>query len=180
MPLPPGPLGLPVIGDSVALYRDPYGYGQRRFATYGPISKARLLGKPAVMLLSAEGQRFVLVNAQRSLDTGAGYAILTLSPHAYGRFSVHPRQRPSESPKGLPGPLNIPSRVLIPVEHQSTIGAHMRSDGETVLDSFPTATTVLAGIGGRHRNHSTASVYCFAFEDGPNCAQPASLMLLAT
>jgi retinoid hydroxylase len=76
MPLPPGPLGLPVIGDTVSLYRDPYSYGHERFARYGPISKARLLGKPAVMLLSAEGQRFVLVTAQRSFDTGAGYAIV--------------------------------------------------------------------------------------------------------
>jgi retinoid hydroxylase len=76
MPIPPGPLGLPLVGDTLALYRDPYGYGQRRFARYGPVSKANLLGKPAVMLLSAEGQRFVLVTAQRSFDTGAGYAIV--------------------------------------------------------------------------------------------------------
>ncbi|PWT75058.1 MAG: hypothetical protein C5B60_05915 [Chloroflexi bacterium] len=76
MPVPPGSLSWPVIGDTVSLYRDPYGYGLKRFTRYGPISKARLLGKPAVMLLSAEGQRFVLVTAQRSFDTGAGYAIV--------------------------------------------------------------------------------------------------------
>ena len=43
----------------------------------------------------------------------------------------------------------------------------MGPDGETLLDPLPTATAVLAGIGGRHRNHSTASICCFAFEDGP-------------
>lgn len=76
MRVPPGSLGLPLVGDTISLYRDPYTYGQRRFSQYGPVSKARLLGKPAAMLLSAEGQRFVLVTAQRSFDTGAGYAIV--------------------------------------------------------------------------------------------------------
>jgi len=69
-------MGLPLVGETLTLYRDPYHYGQQRFASYGAISKANLLGKPAVMLLSAEGQRFVLVTAQRSFDTGAGYAIV--------------------------------------------------------------------------------------------------------
>ncbi len=76
MTIPPGSFGPPLIGETLALFRDPYRYGQRRFARYGPVSKTRLLGKPAVMLLNAEGQRFVLVTAQHSFDTGAGYAII--------------------------------------------------------------------------------------------------------
>ncbi len=72
----PGRLGPPLIGETAALYRDPYGYGASHYERYGPIFRSRLLFKPAVILLSAEGQRFVLQTAQKSLDTGAGYAIV--------------------------------------------------------------------------------------------------------
>src|SRR5215469_12651242 len=43
----------------------------------------------------------------------------------------------------------------------------MGPDGETLLDAFPAAAAVLGGIGRRHGDDSTASVPCFAFEDGP-------------
>lgn len=43
MPLSPGPFGLPLVGETLALFRDPYSYGQRRFTQYGDLSKARLL-----------------------------------------------------------------------------------------------------------------------------------------
>ena len=43
----------------------------------------------------------------------------------------------------------------------------MGPDGETLLHPFPTSTTLLTGISGRHRDHATASVCCFAFENGP-------------
>jgi amphi-Trp domain-containing protein len=38
---------------------------------------------------------------------------------------------------------------------------------QTFLDPHPTAATVLGGIGGWHGDDATASVCCFAFEDGP-------------
>src|SRR5262249_42586654 len=43
----------------------------------------------------------------------------------------------------------------------------MGTHGETLLDARSTATAVLAGIGRWHGDHSTASICCFAFEDGP-------------
>lgn len=72
----PGRSGPPLIGETLAIYQDPYNYGQTHFARYGPFFRSHLLGKPAVVFLSAEGQRFVLLTAQKSLDTGAGYAIV--------------------------------------------------------------------------------------------------------
>ena len=50
----------------------------------------------------------------------------------------------------------------------------MGTHGETLLDAFPTAAAILAGVRGRHGHHSTASVCCFAFEDGPKL-RPASI-----
>ena len=72
----PGRTGLPVAGETLTLYRDPYGYGASHFKEYGPVFRSHLLGKPAVVFLSAEGQKFVLLTAQKSLDTGAGYSIV--------------------------------------------------------------------------------------------------------
>jgi hypothetical protein len=43
----------------------------------------------------------------------------------------------------------------------------MGSHGEALLHPCATAATVLAGIGRWHGDDATASVCCFAFEDGP-------------
>lgn len=71
-----GRSGPPLVGETLRLYRDPYGYGASHFTRYGPLFRSHLLTKPAVVLLSAEGQRFVLHTAQKSFDAGAGYAIV--------------------------------------------------------------------------------------------------------
>ena len=42
----------------------------------------------------------------------------------------------------------------------------MSTDRETLRHSLPTATAVLAGVGGWNRHHATASVCGFACEDG--------------
>jgi hypothetical protein len=49
----------------------------------------------------------------------------------------------------------------------------MGANGETLLDPCPAVTAVLAGIGGGNGNHATASVCCFAFEDGPKLCPPS-------
>ena len=51
----------------------------------------------------------------------------------------------------------------------------MGANGETLLHPLPTATAVLAGIGRRHRHHSTASVCCFALENAPKL-RPARII----
>jgi retinoid hydroxylase len=76
MPSLKGRFGPPLVGETLALYRDPYAFGAHHFARYGPVFKSHLLGKPTAVFLSAEGQRYVLVTAQHSLDTGAGYRII--------------------------------------------------------------------------------------------------------
>jgi retinoid hydroxylase len=76
MRTPPGHMGWPIIGETLALFRDPYRYGQRRFAQYGEVSRARLIFRPAVMLLSARGQQWALVEAQADLSAREGYALI--------------------------------------------------------------------------------------------------------
>lgn len=63
-PLPPGQFGPPVIGETLAFFRDP-NFVADRHQQYGPIFKTRLLGKPTVFLKGFELNRFVLSNENR-------------------------------------------------------------------------------------------------------------------
>jgi retinoid hydroxylase len=76
MVLPKGRMGLPILGETMTLFRDPYAYGSQRFTRYGEVSRARLMFCPAVMLLSAPGQQWALQTAQADLSTAGGYALI--------------------------------------------------------------------------------------------------------
>ncbi len=53
--LPPGRLGLPWLGETLALLRNPFGFLDARRRQYGPVFKSRILGRPTVFLGGAEG-----------------------------------------------------------------------------------------------------------------------------
>jgi cytochrome P450 len=57
--LPPGNLGLPVIGETIAFFTD-RDFAQKRHAKYGPVFKTNLFGQTTVFLQGAEGNRFIL------------------------------------------------------------------------------------------------------------------------
>jgi len=61
LPLPPGSLGLPVIGETLQFFRDP-DYASRRHREYGDLFKTRLLGQPTIFVRGAEASRFVLTH----------------------------------------------------------------------------------------------------------------------
>ena len=53
-PLPPGRLGLPWLGETVAIARSNHGFYEDRFDKYGPIFKTRLFGVNFVVVSGAE------------------------------------------------------------------------------------------------------------------------------
>ena len=57
--LPPGSLGLPVLGETLSFLFDPQ-FIQKRFGQYGPIFKSRILGRPTVFMVGPEAVEFVL------------------------------------------------------------------------------------------------------------------------
>ncbi|CAA6664967.1 unnamed protein product [Spirodela intermedia] len=62
LPVPPGSMGLPWIGETHQFYsEDPNVFFASRQKRYGEIFKTHLLGCPCVMLASPEAARFVLV-----------------------------------------------------------------------------------------------------------------------
>uniref|UniRef100_A0A1D1YN06 (+)-abscisic acid 8'-hydroxylase n=1 Tax=Anthurium amnicola TaxID=1678845 RepID=A0A1D1YN06_9ARAE len=62
LPLPPGSMGWPHLGETLQLYsQDPNVFFASKQKRYGEIFKTHLLGCPCVMLASPEAARFVLV-----------------------------------------------------------------------------------------------------------------------
>jgi retinoid hydroxylase len=61
MALPPGSLGLPLIGDTLNFLQDSQ-FAKKRHQQYGPIFKTSLFGKPTVFVRGQEATLFVLSN----------------------------------------------------------------------------------------------------------------------
>ncbi|KAL6859098.1 hypothetical protein ACP4OV_018100 [Aristida adscensionis] len=60
--LPPGSMGLPLIGETIQLYsQNPGFFFSNRLKSYGEIFKTHVLGCPCVVLANAEAARMVLV-----------------------------------------------------------------------------------------------------------------------
>src|SRR5690242_3701452 len=84
---------------------------------------------------------------RKAVDTPPG-----LKPRG---FSVRPRSYRRESPKGLPGPLDIPGRVLVPIENKPAGHTDMGAHAQALGHARSTARTVLGGIGGWHGDDPT-------------------------
>jgi retinoid hydroxylase len=59
--LPPGSLGLPVIGETIAFFTDRE-FALKRHERYGPVFKTNIFGQTTVFLQGVEGNRFILSN----------------------------------------------------------------------------------------------------------------------
>lgn len=59
--LPPGSMGLPLIGETLQLIFDPK-FAEKRFHKYGPVFKTRVVGKPAVFMMGADAVEFILAS----------------------------------------------------------------------------------------------------------------------
>ncbi|AHJ31571.1 cytochrome P450 [Nodularia spumigena CS-584] len=65
LPLPPGNLGLPLIGETISFLRDPE-FAEQRYQQYGPIFKTHLFGQPTIMMIGAEANRFLFSNENQN------------------------------------------------------------------------------------------------------------------
>lgn len=86
--LPPGNYGAPYLGDTARILRDPYAYGKQRFAQYGPVFKTRFLGKPTVVLLSADAHQYVFNTNYRNFLYRDGYGPLGLALFGDGLLMI--------------------------------------------------------------------------------------------
>lgn len=73
LPLPPGRMGLPPIGETVDWARDPLRFARQRYDRYGPVFRSHLMGRPCVVLLGPEANRFILSTHMRLFSSRAGW-----------------------------------------------------------------------------------------------------------
>ena len=57
--LPPGRMGLPVLGETLPFIFDPK-FVEKRYRQYGPIFKTRIIGRPTVFMVGPKAVEFVL------------------------------------------------------------------------------------------------------------------------
>jgi cytochrome P450 len=67
---PPGPHGLPFLGHALQYTRDPFGFMLRCAREYGPVSYARLSGRPHFLLTEPADVERVLVTNHRNYSKG--------------------------------------------------------------------------------------------------------------
>ena len=82
--LPPGSLGLPVIGESFSFVKARQEdwaneWMQSRAAAYGPVFKTSLMGRPTVMLTNRLGNKFVLSAGDDVLSVGQPATVVRLA-----------------------------------------------------------------------------------------------------
>ncbi|MDJ0649144.1 MAG: cytochrome P450 [Xenococcaceae cyanobacterium MO_188.B19] len=65
LPLPPGDLGLPLIGMDKTFLQNPQHFREELYQKYGAISKTRLRGKNYIYLYGYEAVKFVLINEDK-------------------------------------------------------------------------------------------------------------------
>jgi cytochrome P450 len=76
--VPPGRLGLPWLGETLALLRNPFAFLDVRQRRYGPVFKSRILGRPTVFLGSAEGAEAFYDAGNIGRDDAHPYPIVDL------------------------------------------------------------------------------------------------------
>lgn len=64
LPLPPGNLGLPLIGETLNFLRE-RDFVKKRKQRYGSIFKSHIFGRPTIFIVGAEANRFILMNENK-------------------------------------------------------------------------------------------------------------------
>ena len=70
--LPPGSFGLPIVGETLSFLNDP-AFADKRQEKYGSIFKSHILGRPSVVMVGPEANRFILSSHMRHFSWRDGW-----------------------------------------------------------------------------------------------------------
>lgn len=79
-PLPPGSSGLPLLGETLAFAKDPFGFIDQRMAKHGRIFRSRILGRNAVVIAGPDA-------AGRFIDSSVVARHDSMPPHVQELFA---------------------------------------------------------------------------------------------
>lgn len=77
LPLPPGSFGLPLIGETMSFLSDPK-FAEKRQKKYGSVFKTHLFGRPTVMMIGAEANRFLFTSDNQYVTISWPYSTKVL------------------------------------------------------------------------------------------------------
>lgn len=69
----PGEGGLPVVGNTLSLLRDPHGFTERMVQRYGPVYRTHVLGDWNISLIGPEANTLVLRNREKIFSSTQGW-----------------------------------------------------------------------------------------------------------
>lgn len=69
----PGEDGLPLVGNTFRIIKDPVGFGRRMAETYGPVYRNNAFGGPTVMLLGPDANELVLFDREKIFSSEQGW-----------------------------------------------------------------------------------------------------------
>lgn len=72
----PGEDGWPIVGNTMALLKDPLAFGRRMVGKYGPIYRNNAFGGPSVMLMGPEANELVLFDRDKLFSSEQGWGPL--------------------------------------------------------------------------------------------------------
>lgn len=70
---PPGPNGLPILGNSLQFFRNPTSFAERCIRTYGDVVSLRVAGTPTFLLGHPDHVKYVLADNFENYEKGALY-----------------------------------------------------------------------------------------------------------
>lgn len=112
----PGEDGLPIVGDTLELLRDPPAYSRKMFERYGSVYHSHNFGKVNVALLGADANELVLFNKDKifSSEQGWGPILNNLFPRGLMLmdFERHRADRKALSVAFKSGPMKHHCKVL--------------------------------------------------------------------
>ncbi|KKD38260.1 cytochrome P450 [Limnoraphis robusta] len=68
LPVPPGTFGLPFIGETLSFLRDA-DFVKKRQEKYGSVFKTNILGRPTIMMIGSEANRFIFTNEKKYFES---------------------------------------------------------------------------------------------------------------
>ena len=71
MPVPPGDLGVPFLGEALAFLKDPFAFMTARTARHGNVWKTRILGDTVVFFTGPQAFRFFMDPANFTRNAGS-------------------------------------------------------------------------------------------------------------
>ncbi|MBV6621970.1 MAG: cytochrome P450 [Rivularia sp. (in: Bacteria)] len=95
LPVPPGNLGLPLIGETISFFRDA-DFTEKRYQKYGSIFKTRIFGNPTIIMIGSEANRFLFTNDNKYFSNQwppSTRILLGSASVAVQRGNIHQKRR---------------------------------------------------------------------------------------